>query len=52
MQKVAQKLQSVKKFAKVKKVKIKMLKRQLQEVEIKSDMLKKKLGLFKAKKQK
>ena len=50
MQEVAQEFQSVRELAEAQKVE--MLKRQLQEVEMRSDTLEKKLGLFRAKEEK
>ena len=52
MQKVMQGLQSVKELAETQKVEMKMLKRQLQEVEMKSDTFEKELGFLRAKEQK
>ena len=52
IQEVVQELQSIKKLVKAQKIEIKMLKRQLQEVEIKSNIMEKELSLFKVKEQK
>ena len=52
MQEVAQKLESVREVAEAQKVEMEMLKRQLQEVEMKSDTLEKELGLLRTKEQK
>ena len=49
IQKVAQEFQSVRKLVEAQKVEIEMMKRQLQEVEMKSHTLEKELSLFKIK---
>ena len=52
IQKVVQKLESVKKVAEAQKIEMEILKRQLQEVKMKLDTLEKKFGLLRTKEQK
>ena len=52
MQEVAQELQSVKESAEAQKVEMEIMKKQLQEMEVKTDTLERELGFLKAKEQK
>lgn len=52
MQKVAQELQSVIELAEAQQVEIKILKKQLEEIRLKSETLERELGFFRAKEQK
>ena len=52
MQKVAQKLKSIRKVEKAQKIEMKMLKKKLQEVKIKSDILEKEFVFLRIKEQK